>query len=86
MREREAQQGRRFEMEELFRELELATGTPRDATRLPLRVVVHENPYARIPLAPELFRGPWDERYGALDGRVQQLFQGDEIARLPPKS
>jgi hypothetical protein len=36
MREREAQQGRRFEVEEFCRELELAMGTPRDATRLPL--------------------------------------------------
>ena len=57
--------------------------TPRHPNRKPLRVVVHENPYARIPLPAELFRGPWDERYGGLDGRIQQLFIGDEVARLP---
>ena len=75
-----------METEELIRELELASGTPSDFRRRPLRVVVHENPYARIPLSAELFRGPWDERYGARDGRVQQLFQGGEIASLPPKN
>jgi hypothetical protein len=83
MRDREAQDGRRMELEELFRELELAPGTPRDPRRRPLRVVVHENPYARIPLSSHLFRGPWDERYGGLEGRVQRLFEGTEVAKLP---
>jgi hypothetical protein len=39
-----------------------------------------------MPIPAELFRGPWDERYGARDGRVQQLFLGEEIANLPPKN
>ena len=66
-------------------ELEASRGTLRDPYRRPLRVVVHENPYARIQFPPEMFCGPWDERYGPLDGRVQQLYLGDEIAQLPPK-
>jgi len=86
MRQRETQQGRRFELEEFVQELELVKQTPRDMRHRPLRVVVHDNPYARLPLPPDLFRGPWDERYGGLDGRVQQLFQGNEIAALPPKT
>src|SRR5206468_108423 len=86
MRVREAQHGQRFELMELLRQAELARETPRDARRRVLRVVVHENPYARVPLPAELFRGPWDERYGGLDGKVQELFQGDEVAMLPPKT
>ena len=83
LREREVRQGRKFALEERLRELEASQGTDRDATRQPLRVVVHENPYARVLLPAELFRGPHDERYGDRDGRVQLLFRGDEIAKLP---
>jgi hypothetical protein len=86
MQAREEREGRRFELEERLRELELASGTPCDFRRRPLRVVVHENPYARERIPPELFRGPWDERYGARDGRIQKLFQGDEIVKLPPQN
>lgn len=81
-----AQLGDAFDIWTVVRpELEASRWTLRDPSRKPLRVVVHENPYARIPLPAELFRGPWDERYGGLDGRIQQLFIGDEVARLPPK-
>jgi hypothetical protein len=83
LRQREAQSGQRVGVEELLQELELTRGTRLDTRWRPLRIVVHENPYARIPLPRELFRGPWDERYGGLDGTIQRLFQGDEIARLP---
>ena len=83
LREREVRQGREFALEERLRELEASQGTARDARRQPLRVVVHENPYARVLVPAELFRGPHDERYGGRDGRIQRLFQGDEIARLP---
>ena len=83
LREREVRQGREFALEERLRELEASQGTARDARRQPLRVVVHENPYARVLVPAELFRGPHDERYGGRDGGIQWLFQGDEIARLP---
>ena len=85
MQAREEHEGWPFALEERLREMELASGTRSDFRRRPLRVVVHENPYARKPVPPELFRGPWDERYGARDGRIQQLFQGDEIVKLPPQ-
>ena len=86
MRAREEREARPIELEERIRELELASGTASDFRRRPLRLVVHENPYARMPIPEELFRGPWDERYGARDGRVQQLFLGEEIAKFPLKN
>jgi hypothetical protein len=72
-------------LEERLQKLELASGTPCDFRHRPLRVVVHENPYARIPVPADLFRGPWDERYGPRDGSIQQLFEGEKIAKLPSK-
>lgn len=75
-----------IDLEERLQKLELASGTPCDFRHRPLRVVVHENPYGRIPLPADLFRGPWDERYGPRDGSIQQLFQGQKIAELPPKN
>ena len=83
LRDREARQERKFTLVERLRELETSQYTARDTRRRPLRVVVHENPYGRMLLPAELFRGPYDERYGGRDGRVQRIFQGDEIARLP---
>ena len=83
LRRREAGRGGAFDIEEIFAELELAAGTEHDLRRKHLRVVVHENPYARIPLHRDLFRGPYDERYGGLDGRIQRLFLGDAVAALP---
>lgn len=82
----EAQMGPDFDLwSHLPPELESSRWTLRDPRRKPLRVVVHENPYARIPLSRDLFRGPWDERFGEAEGRVQQLYQGDEVAKMPPK-
>lgn len=78
----EARRGAKLEFDEILKEAEAASGTDRDVSLRELRVVVHENPYARIPLPTELFRGPYDERYGERDGRIQRLFQGDEIARF----
>ena len=46
LREREGQTGERIGVENVLRELELARDTPRDTRRRPLRIVVHENPYA----------------------------------------
>jgi len=84
MREREAELGSTFDLwTHLPPELEASRWTLRDSRRRPLRIVVHENPYARIPLPQAFFRGPWDERYGEADGRIQLLFQGSEAAKVP---
>ena len=44
-------------LEERLQKLELASGTPCDFRHRPLRVVVHENPYARIPVLQICFEG-----------------------------
>ncbi len=57
-------------------------GTERDYSLTQLRGVVHENPYARITLPRELFRGPYDERYGPKDGHLETLYVGSGILAL----
>ena len=59
-----------------------ARGTERDNRLRELRVVICENPYARIPFPTELFRGPYDERYGNLSGGIQCIFVGEEIKKI----
>lgn len=83
LRKEEHRLGRRFTSEEWFGAMHRARRTELDVRVAPLRVVVHENPYARIPFPSELCRGPFDERYGVLDGRIQQIFQGRGLADLP---
>ena len=78
----EHQRGAKLEIDEIVKEAEAALGTDRDVSLRDLRVVVHENPYARIRIPSELFRGPCDERYGERDRRIQRLFQGDEVAKF----
>jgi hypothetical protein len=81
VRDRERQMGRTLTAEEYWREIEKSQGTERDLSLTQLRVVVHENPLARVRL-PEIFRGPYDERYGASNGQLMRIWAGDEIARL----
>ena len=57
-------------------------GTERDYSLTQLRGVVHENPYARITLPRELFRGPYDERYGPKDDCLETLYVGSGILAL----
>lgn len=47
-----------------------------------LRVVVHENPFARKPLTRELFRGPYDERFGPVGDHMACLYTGEGIQKL----
>jgi hypothetical protein len=82
MKRRERELGRKLELLECWDETERARGTACDLSLSQLRVIVHENPFARIPLPPELFRGPYDERYGGPEGRVVRLFCGDQLAAL----
>jgi hypothetical protein len=81
-----AQKGRALSFDEMLDAHERALGTTADYRHRPLRVVVHENPYARIPLPQHLFCGPWDERYGERDGLIGQVFVGHEVGKLPPKT
>jgi hypothetical protein len=77
--ERETRTGRTWTMEEMFAEAEGAHGTERDLSLRELRVVVHENPHARIVFPSDLFTGPFDERHGVREGRFQRLFAGDGL-------
>ena len=62
-------------------------GTDRDRTLIQLRGVVHENPHARpgLQFPSELFRGPYDERYGLKEGRIQRIYAGKGIQGLSPE-
>jgi hypothetical protein len=62
--------------------IEAARGTERDISLRQLRVVVHENPYARKPFPEDIFRGVYDERYGAHEGKILRKYAGAEIERL----
>lgn len=47
-----------------------------------IRVIVIENPYARIPLPTELFVGPFDQRWRMDAGLLRVAFVGSELERL----
>lgn len=81
IKQRQQEIGREFGIEEIVAEAEAAVGSALDQRHRPLRVVVHENPYARIPLPASLFRGPYDERYGSRDGRIQLVLALAENTR-----
>ena len=76
--ERESELGRRLTIEEQMELYEAVD--PAEHRRV--RVVVYENPYARMPLTRELFRGPFDERYGVDGEFIRRIYVGDEIERI----
>lgn len=78
----EKKQGCSPTVTEFFQFIETALGTREDISLRQLRVVVYENPCARIPLSPELFRGSYDERYRITENRVVREFRGEEILKL----
>lgn len=83
IRELEARNGRALSESEYIAELHRARGTERDIVLSRLRVIVHENPDGANPLPKEIFRGPYDEWYGATqDGQIGRTFVGDEVRSL----
>ncbi len=46
------------------------------------RVRVHENPFARIALPEEVFRGPYDERWRYADSLLQRVFAGVRLLEI----
>ncbi len=80
--EREQDLGRELGVEEYLQALEQSAGTERDLSLNRVRVRVHENPYARASLDRRLFQGPFDERYGVIDGseRFGQTYAGSAVA------
>jgi len=47
-----------------------------------LRTIVYENPHARRPLPPDIFTGPFDERWGQEGEVIKQIFIGQELQKL----
>ena len=86
MKHKENELGRKLELLEFWDETERARGTALDLSLSQLRVVVHENPFSRIQLPSELFRGPYDERYAGSEGRIVRVFCGNQLASLEEES
>ena len=80
--EKEQELRRELSVEEYLQALEDSAGTERDLSLNRVRVRVHENPHARVPLDRRLFKGPFDERYGVIDGpeRFGQVYVGGAVA------
>jgi len=79
----ECERGSSFPIEEFWDEMQRAKSTEMDVGRHVMRSIVHENPYARIPLDRSLFTGPLDERYGPNDqAEITNVFTGQGIAKL----
>lgn len=79
---KEKQLGPKVGRLEYLNEIEFARATGLDPSVSQLRVVVHENPFSRIPLPRELFRGPYDERYAGCAGRIVRVFCGSQLSAL----
>jgi hypothetical protein len=86
--DREQELERELGVEEYLELAEQSAGTERDLSLNRIRVRVHENPYARIPLDRRLFRGPFDERYGEIEGtgRWGRIHVGRGVAEFEEKS
>ena len=80
----ETQRGEEVGVEEYTALIENLRGTDRDTTLIQLRGVVHENPVAKQKFPLELFRGPYDERYGLKDNLIQRVYAGSGITSLRP--
>lgn len=75
-------EGKKLSHTEFFEMFEKARGTDKDHELREIRVTVCENPYARRPLPEEVFRGPYDERYGLANGYITRLFVGEGLREL----
>lgn len=84
--ELERERGKEVCVEEYVQLIERLRGTDRDTTLMQLRGVMHENPHARdgLHFPTELFRGPYDERYGWKDGLIRRLYAGEGTQSLGP--
>lgn len=79
---REKEIGRALQVEEFFDFIGSLRTKGLDIRHKVLRAVVHENPYARIPLPREIFVGPYDERFGPEGDHLTRVFVGAETRLL----
>jgi hypothetical protein len=74
--------GRKFTFQESFARIKELSRGEMDLRIKPLRVCVCENPFAAFSFPRELFRGPYDERYGPEDGYIRRLVAGEKLVTL----
>ncbi|HXB69997.1 MAG TPA: hypothetical protein VNY05_17215 [Candidatus Acidoferrales bacterium] len=78
VRDHECKLGRELTLDEMDDMIEHSRSDTAEVGN-PVRLVVHENPFARLPLSRELFCGPFDERWGAEEGYMRRVFIGDAV-------
>jgi hypothetical protein len=78
---KEREEDRRFSWEEVF---EFLQSQGEAYQRTSLRVIVYENPYAKRRLPANLFVGPFDVRWGPVEGQpyIDRLYVGSGLAKL----
>jgi hypothetical protein len=79
---KESELNRQLSMEEFLRFAETLKAKGMSAEESLLRVLVYENPYARIPLTREIFTGLYDERFGSEGDHMMRVFAGDKLLEL----
>jgi excisionase family DNA binding protein len=62
--------------------LAMSKANPTAYARQVLRAIVYENPHAKKPLPPDIFTGPFDERWGQSGDYIKRIFIGPELERL----
>ena len=84
IRTKERQLGHKLGVEGFVAEVDRARATERDIHLAPaLCSVVCENPYACKRVPPDLFAGPYDERYGIDSaGKLHRLYAGESLVEL----
>ena len=79
IRDRNRELGRETSLSE---DLEFYDTIPDGPELRRVRVIVYDNPFARIPLCKNLFRGPFDERWG-VDGKfMRRIYVGEEVRKI----
>jgi hypothetical protein len=82
LQEQESKRGQKLTFEESIKALESLHGTDKDVSRTELRVIVHENRYARMKWPKDLFIGPWDQHYGIIEGGyIRRTYAGQSILK-----
>jgi hypothetical protein len=79
---KEGELGRTLELEEIMRFADSWRARGLNIEETVTRVVVYENPYARIPLRRDIFLGDHDERYGSGKDSIVRVFAGTEVEKL----
>ena len=80
MKNEEKKLGREFEIRESIK-IRIELQKDHSCTRVP-RIIVIENPFARMPLPSDLFNGPFDERWRWREeenGKVERVYVGNTM-------